>query len=69
MTTQDNKALVRRYREAHNANNLALLDEIVPQTSRATAAFQGSLPALRAVRRLTKRSWPLSLMVMSSLKI
>jgi hypothetical protein len=27
MTTQDNKALVRRYREAHNANNLALLDE------------------------------------------
>ena len=29
MSTEANKALVRRYREAHNTNNLALLDEIV----------------------------------------
>ena len=29
MSTEANKVLVRRYREAHNTNNLALLDEIV----------------------------------------
>jgi len=29
MSTEDNKALVRRYREAHNTNDLAALDDIV----------------------------------------
>ncbi|MGH2521922.1 MAG: ester cyclase [Anaerolineales bacterium] len=29
MSTEENKALVRRYQEAHNTNNLAALDEIV----------------------------------------
>jgi predicted ester cyclase len=29
MSTEANKVLVRRYREAHNMNNLALLDEVV----------------------------------------
>ncbi len=29
MSTEDNKALVRRYQEAHNSNNLAALDDIV----------------------------------------
>jgi hypothetical protein len=29
MSTEANKVLVRRYREAHNTNNLALLDEVV----------------------------------------
>ena len=29
MSTEANKVLVRRYRVAHNTNNLALLDEIV----------------------------------------
>lgn len=29
MSTEDNKALVRRYREAHSTNNLAALDDIV----------------------------------------
>ncbi len=29
MSTEDNKALVRRYQEAHNTNNLAALDDIV----------------------------------------
>jgi predicted ester cyclase len=29
MSTEANKALVRRYREAYNTNNLLLLDEIV----------------------------------------
>lgn len=29
MSTEDNKALVRRYRQAHNANDLAALDGIV----------------------------------------
>ena len=29
MSTEDNKALVRRYRQAHNSNNLAALDDIV----------------------------------------
>jgi len=29
MSTEENKAIVRRYREAHTSNNLALLDDIV----------------------------------------
>jgi steroid delta-isomerase-like uncharacterized protein len=29
MSTEDNKALVRRYQEAHNTNNLAALDDII----------------------------------------
>ena len=29
MSTEDNKALVRRYQEAHNSNNLAALNDIV----------------------------------------
>ena len=29
MSTEDNKALVRRYRQAHNSNNLTALDDIV----------------------------------------
>ena len=29
MSTESNKALVQRYQDAHNANNLAALDEIV----------------------------------------
>jgi predicted ester cyclase len=29
MSPEDNKALVRRYRQAHNSNNLAALDDIV----------------------------------------
>src|SRR6266571_3904117 len=29
MSAEQNKAIVRRYREAHNANNLAALDKIV----------------------------------------
>ena len=29
MSTEENKAIVRRYREAHNTNNMDLLDEVL----------------------------------------
>ena len=32
MSTEANKAVVRRYREAHNTNNLALLDDVLAPT-------------------------------------
>jgi predicted ester cyclase len=42
MSTEDNKALVRRYREIHNTNNLAALDDIVA----ADILSHTSLPGL-----------------------
>src|SRR5262245_49917717 len=32
MSIEENKAVVRRYREAHNTNNLSLLDEVLAPT-------------------------------------
>ncbi len=42
MSTEANKVLVRRYREAHNTNNLALLDEVVA----ADIMNNGDMPGL-----------------------
>ena len=44
MSTEANKVLVRRYREAHNTNNMALLDEIVAVDIKSHSAIPG-LPA------------------------
>ncbi len=51
MTTQDNKALVRRYREAHNANNLALLDEIVSTDIKSHSSIPGFPPGLEGGKK------------------
>ena len=42
MSTEENKTLVRLYREAHNTNNLSALDEIVA----ANIVSHSSLPGL-----------------------
>jgi predicted ester cyclase len=47
MSTEANKVLVRRYREAHNTNNLALLDEVVT----ADIKSYSGLPGLQSVLR------------------
>jgi len=41
MSTEANKVLVRRYREAHNTNNLALLDEIVAVDIKSHSGLPG----------------------------
>jgi predicted ester cyclase len=41
MSTEANKVLVRRYREAHNTNNLALLDEIVAADIKSHSGMPG----------------------------
>ncbi len=41
MSTEANKVLIRRYREAHNTNNLALLDEIVAADIRSHNGMPG----------------------------
>jgi predicted ester cyclase len=41
MSTEANKVLVRRYREAHNTNNLALLDEIVAADIKSHSGLPG----------------------------
>ena len=46
MSTQDNKALVRRYREANNANNLEALDDIVAADINSHNGIPGLPPGL-----------------------
>ena len=41
MSTEANKVLVRRYREAHNTNNLALLDEVVAADIKSHSGMPG----------------------------
>lgn len=51
MMTQDNKALVRRYREAHNTNNLALLNEIVATDIKSHGGIPGFPPGLEGGKK------------------
>jgi len=46
MSTEANKVLVRRYREAHNTNNLALLDEVVAADIMNNGGMPGLPPGL-----------------------
>jgi predicted ester cyclase len=41
MSTEANKVLVRRYREAYNTNNLALLDEVVAADIKSHSGMPG----------------------------
>src|SRR5260370_11703804 len=47
MSTEANKVLVRRYREAHNTNNLALLDEVGAADIKSNGAMPGLPPGLQ----------------------
>jgi predicted ester cyclase len=46
MSTEDNKAVVRKYRAAHNQNKLEALDSIVAQDVISHAALPGLPPGL-----------------------
>ncbi len=46
MSTEENKAIVRKYRAAHNQNNLAALDAIVAPDLISHAALPGLPPGL-----------------------
>lgn len=46
MSTEENKAIVRRYREIHNSNNLAALDEIVDANIISHNGLPGLPPGL-----------------------
>ncbi len=46
MSAEENKAIVRKYREAHNKNNLAALDQIVAQDLVSHSALPGLPPGL-----------------------
>ena len=46
MSTEENKAIVRKYREAHNQNKLDALDAIVAQDLISHAALPGLPPGL-----------------------
>jgi steroid delta-isomerase-like uncharacterized protein len=46
MSTEENKAIVRKYREAHNQNKLEALDALVAQDVISHAALPGLPPGL-----------------------
>jgi steroid delta-isomerase-like uncharacterized protein len=46
MSAEENKTVVRKYREAHNQNNLAALDTIVAQDLISHSALPGLPPGL-----------------------
>ena len=46
MSTEENKATVRKYRAAHNQNNLAALDQIVAKDLISHSALPGLPPGL-----------------------
>lgn len=61
MSTEDNKALVRRYQEAYNTNNLEALDDILSPaiaTSEMLAGFPSGLSGIKHLHRLTLDAWP-----------
>ena len=62
MSTEANKVLVRRYREAHNTNDLALLDEVVAADIKSHNGIPGLPSAFREARWPIEGSWLLSLM-------
>jgi predicted ester cyclase len=46
MSTEENKAIVRRYREIHNSNNLAALDQVVDANIISHSGIPGLPPGL-----------------------
>lgn len=61
MSTEDNKALVRRYQEAYNTNNLeALVDILSPEiiTPTLMRGFPAGIESIKEIHRLTLEAWP-----------
>ena len=61
MSTEENKALVRRYQEAHNTNNLAALSEIVAADLTSHNKIPGTPPGLeggKAVHQMLVAAFP-----------
>lgn len=61
MSTEANKVLVRRYREAHNTNNLALLDEVVAADIKSHSGMPGlpsGLQGAKTVHRTFLAAFP-----------
>ncbi len=54
MSTEQNKAIVRRYQDAHNNNQLDLLDDIVATDIISHALFPGTPPGLEGAKMLHK---------------
>src|SRR5260370_21400535 len=61
MSTEANQVLVRRYGEAYNTNNLALLDEVVDADIKSNGGMPGLPPGLeggKAVHRTFLAAFP-----------
>lgn len=61
MSTETNKALVRRYQEAYNTNTLAALDDLVAADVATPNMLPGFAPGLEGAKhmhRLTLDAWP-----------
>jgi hypothetical protein len=61
MSVELNKAIVRRYQEAYNANRLDLLDDLVAAditTPLRLPGFPHGLEGLKQLHRLTLDAWP-----------
>lgn len=61
MSIEANKALVRRYQEAYNTNNLAALDDILSPaiaTSEMLPGFPSGVSGIKHLHRLTLEAWP-----------
>jgi predicted ester cyclase len=56
MSTEDNKELVRRYRQAHNTNQLDLLDEIVTADLISHNLLPGFAPGLESGKIAHRRA-------------
>src|SRR5574341_2027448 len=60
-TSEENKAIVRRYQEAYNANNLDDLDELIAADTKTPAMLPGFPPGLEGIKklhRMTVDAWP-----------
>ncbi len=61
MSTEANKAIVRKYQEAYNTNNLDALDAVVAADIKTPAMLPGFPPGLEGVKqmhRLAVDAWP-----------
>ena len=52
-----NKAIIRRYHEAHNTNNMGALDDIVAADLISHNSFPGLPPGVKVARWRTRASW------------
>jgi predicted ester cyclase len=61
MSAEENKAIVRRYQEAYNTNNLDALDAVVAAdiaTPMMLPGFPHGLAGIKQLHRITVDAWP-----------